>query len=788
MEMRVTGGCFKLDDKPRFVNSGEIHYFRIEPQLWSKHLEKAKQAGLDTVSTYVPWCVHEPREGEFNFDSFINFAETVKKHGLFLIARVGPVSNAEMEVDGLPQWTAEKYPQVFLKGKDLPALPHVTLVAYNHPKFLELVEKWYDRLIPLVAGRQVTSGGPISLVQLCNEIGMVHWLNKAPDRNEYSDKMYRGFLENKYGHISELNKAHGTDFTDFESIQQPDTISINFDDNLQPYYDWMYYYFEYFGRYFKALYDMASQKGINVPVIANIPQYYDYDVRGRGIYSPMTTLMFSEFPEYVNDVILGGAYQMRHLDYENFHDVFITTEVVRMVADPCAPVMCCELQTGIMRDRPRLYPSDVELNLKTSTAAGLNGLNGYMFSGGVNPKAIGAMGLYHEWQAAVDSKGEPRPHYYSIEQFGRIINTFGDQIAETKKEVDVTIGFYKPYYATEYLSGPFVDALEHQRTKNFFDGLARIMSLAGYSYDFVDMQKYSPEELKKKKKLIVYSLEFMDEDTQSKLAEYVKSGGKLLIYPRVPFRNLKGEGCSLLAKELGIEIKGEIEGKFAYMNNLEILLFGKMQEINSDNSESVVLSGEDKTCGLLKEYEKGKIAAVCTPVTHIYDYMLQMSDMMMKLIDVNKSVETAPGSQVIALMRKKASEGFLFIFNYQEIPRTTWIKVKTLDSGEAVRIPAAGEMFVPPRTAHILPVNIEIEGVKIKYSTIEIEDVFNSSENGSIVLKVRESIQPSEIVLVCEKPLSIKDNDRDISYVHRNDGTLKISVPEKTSEIKISLK
>ena len=65
MAFTVKEGSFYLDDKKVFLNSGEIHYFRIKRELWDKHLEAAKEAGLTTVSTYVPWAWHESEEGRF---------------------------------------------------------------------------------------------------------------------------------------------------------------------------------------------------------------------------------------------------------------------------------------------------------------------------------------------------------------------------------------------------------------------------------------------------------------------------------------------------------------------------------------------------------------------------------------------------------------------------------------------------------------------------------------------------------------------------------------------------
>ena len=58
---------FIVDGQPFYVYSGEIHYFRLTPAQWKLHLKAAKEAGLNTVSSYIPWIWHESEEGKFDF-------------------------------------------------------------------------------------------------------------------------------------------------------------------------------------------------------------------------------------------------------------------------------------------------------------------------------------------------------------------------------------------------------------------------------------------------------------------------------------------------------------------------------------------------------------------------------------------------------------------------------------------------------------------------------------------------------------------------------------------------
>ena len=98
---------FLLDGKPFQIISGSIHYFRVVPQYWQDRLEKLKNMGCNTVETYIPWNITEPRKGEFHFDGlcdFEKFLDLAQKLGLYAIVRPSPYICAEWELGGLPSW------------------------------------------------------------------------------------------------------------------------------------------------------------------------------------------------------------------------------------------------------------------------------------------------------------------------------------------------------------------------------------------------------------------------------------------------------------------------------------------------------------------------------------------------------------------------------------------------------------------------------------------------------------------------------------------------------------
>jgi beta-galactosidase len=155
----VHDGQFLLNGKPFRVISGEMHYARIPRAYWRDRFRMAKAMGLNAVTTYVFWNVHEPRPGVYDFSENLDVAEFVREaqqEGLYVILRPGPYACAEWDFGGYPAWLL----------KD-----HSTVVRSRDPKFMEPAGRWIHRLGQELAPLQIGNGGPIILVQVENEYG-----------------------------------------------------------------------------------------------------------------------------------------------------------------------------------------------------------------------------------------------------------------------------------------------------------------------------------------------------------------------------------------------------------------------------------------------------------------------------------------------------------------------------------------------------------------------------------------------------------------------------------------
>jgi beta-galactosidase len=155
----VEGDHFVLDGKPFRVLSGEMHYARVPREYWRDRLRKAKAMGLNAITTYVFWNVHEPQPGVYDFSGNNDVAEFIREaqqEGLYVILRPGPYSCAEWDLGGFPAWLL----------KD-----HSMVVRSTDPKFLAAASHWMHRLGQELAPLQIDRGGPIIMVQIENEYG-----------------------------------------------------------------------------------------------------------------------------------------------------------------------------------------------------------------------------------------------------------------------------------------------------------------------------------------------------------------------------------------------------------------------------------------------------------------------------------------------------------------------------------------------------------------------------------------------------------------------------------------
>lgn len=148
-----------LGGKPFYLASGDMHYFRFFRGGWRRRLQLMKDFGLTAVQTYVPWNLHEPEEGRFNFDDNLDIAAFLRlcdDIGLKVMFRPSPYMCSEWDLGGLPYWLLNKE-NIALRTTD--------------EQYMSYLKRYYERLSKEFIPYLSTNGGPIIAVAVENEYG-----------------------------------------------------------------------------------------------------------------------------------------------------------------------------------------------------------------------------------------------------------------------------------------------------------------------------------------------------------------------------------------------------------------------------------------------------------------------------------------------------------------------------------------------------------------------------------------------------------------------------------------
>lgn len=136
---------------------GEIHYGRVNREIWKDELLKIKAGGITVIAAYVFWIFHEEEEGQFNFTGnydLRHFLTLIQECGLKVVMRIGPWCHAELRNGGFPDWLVKKGCRT----------------RTDDPEYLNYVTRYWRQLKTQMSGFLFEEGGPIFAIQLENEL------------------------------------------------------------------------------------------------------------------------------------------------------------------------------------------------------------------------------------------------------------------------------------------------------------------------------------------------------------------------------------------------------------------------------------------------------------------------------------------------------------------------------------------------------------------------------------------------------------------------------------------
>ncbi len=222
----------KVRGEARFLVTAEFPYYRLRPEDWSERLDMVKAVGINIVTFYIPWNIHGPLAGKFDFDgrgrpqnNLTLFLSLLRKREMYAIVKPGPFICAEVRHGGIPDWVTSLYPHIVMRssGGDIVRFRQdgLPLPAYLNPDYLSQVKSWYNVLSKTVIVPNQYPNGPIIAVQIENEIPYSTVELANPFSWGYSAStvsLYRKWLKEKYHYMAEYNLKHIPQMADFKDI------------------------------------------------------------------------------------------------------------------------------------------------------------------------------------------------------------------------------------------------------------------------------------------------------------------------------------------------------------------------------------------------------------------------------------------------------------------------------------------------------------------------------------------------------------------------------------------
>lgn len=602
-------GAFVIDGKPAFLLSADYPYFRDNREDWSKQLDNLKKMNVNVITCYIPWRHHAPEDpikgkGEYDFSGklksstdVLEFVRLCKEKNMKLVVKPGPFVHAELNNGGLPDYLPgesyksskdelfykmphlsflplpknEKKPEFFTdpSGKKYPLYATPIPAPLDH-KYNEYVQDWLKAVTENVVLPNQYPDGPIIGVQILNE-GTYSEGQRSINSYDYSSSSianYRDFLSQKYDDLNEYNKLHGTDYSKWNEIEPPRKWEgLSKKKDAKKYIDWAEFSSDHYKRILSSY--TGYMEDVKVPFIININLPYEDDM--DSYMARNNQMHFNDKAGYGYTSWVGVV----PYDKKAFRRYKITAKKNRGV--------CMEENWGFSKiyteeyksTQPSFFQSLLYMSLGTTgmniyTGVTVDNWDEYMDSVHKDP---------YPFDAPISEKGEFRDKFWTAHQLGSFINNEKEYMTAEVKPEAIAWGMYMPYACAaawqkdpnEWKKLGFSDKPRGAQGgwDSFMERLSRNDTESGIAY----LGEQKLKDMKKHKMIVLDGADWMDKNTQNKLAAYVKEGGTLLMTSNIPGMDENFKPYSILKDEIfkhqdkQVEIKDKIPVNVSGMKN-----------------------------------------------------------------------------------------------------------------------------------------------------------------------------------------------------------------------------
>jgi len=651
-----------LKGEKTLLFSGEIHFWRIDPEYWERCLRQLKTIGIQIVSTYLSWRRHSisPNENDLigkidpklNLPAFLNLCAEL---GLWVNLKPGPWICAEEEKGGYPDWLVQDEEICVRDKKGMPVQGYIpefssSIPSYLHPRYLEYVKKWLTDIDTCIKDFCYPNG-PIILIQLDNEPSMTfHDKIFESDYNPVNVKgfgIYQKWLKEKYSSTKLLNLAHNTNYASFSNAEAPVDLNVKHLCDLRKYTDWAEFKEWLMARHIEILREIHFQNGIkDVLFTVNFNEHYPMDVPNN----------WNKLEKASGGIGGYDYYAVPPLQYKNFVDFIKAINYsLSVLKIPWSPEMMCgiwkfESNGESWKDNCKnkdLLAKQMNTMYLLGLAYGLKGMNFYMFANRENWK-----------YAAVDEKGQPTQMYSIPSKVMNFVKSVKD-FPTLHKNQKIAVMYYRPYAWEAYVTlGEKVkaDGLHLGRSYHLFEALYTALVKLNCDPAIFDPFVNNEVYISKYKLIFVPSSIYMGEDIQKLLKKYVENGGVAVFFPGLPRLDLDFRPCSHFSKYTRY-----IEPEICQKLSLKEIVVGKGMIITI---ESDYLSNDDSN----KD-----------------ESFIDVLDPLLKYCCLKPEAETN-NHNVLTVVQKNDFEKILFVINMDSKFKEVRLKLQEVEAGRLEEI------------------------------------------------------------------------------------------------------
>jgi hypothetical protein len=562
----IREGALHVGGEPTYLFGGELQYFRVRDPghdaarthaLWERALDRMQAAGMNLVSTYVPWDYHSPADGAWDFEGardLARFLELVARRGMHLLFKPGPLITAEWPrgigtFGAVPAWFKRAHPEALALRADGRHFVFGSAgdsdqrqPSYLHPAYLDAVRVWYRRALGFARPHL---GGALVGIQIDNETNL-YWseIFGDLDYNPVALAHYRGFLARAYGSVQALNRAYRTRYTAFAEVvpptRKPSLLATarrtryHRDDPWRA--DWYFAAQAMGAEYLAVLREMIEQEGFREPDVLLFTNDSPFSLNLESV--PLREILISD-GRIKNEVALVALdlYPKQFLTNRQLQDQPFQADYFTRLYDhygdlatgPQEFIFAAELQGGFwnmpLLGGPEVHPEATDQLLARSVGRGLKGAAFYVIQDGLN-----ADGTRYDYDAALDANGQPRERYAVLARWGRLLRAHGARLLGAREVKDAVAILQNGLHGA-----PRAGLSDHLQRLHTVEQPALFgwLACAGFNPEVLDARMVDAGTLARYRAVFYQNPGFIDTRTAELLHSYVQGGGFLvnLLWP-----------------------------------------------------------------------------------------------------------------------------------------------------------------------------------------------------------------------------------------------------------------